>query len=86
MFGVSAEDPEELKYAASVVLAAVDGLAFQACLDPEKFDLAKAFAALERIISVFLQDLLSRQGRKEPNPLEHADRVTDPAADSIERH
>jgi AcrR family transcriptional regulator len=60
MFGVSTEDPEELKYAASVVLAAVDGLAFQACLDPEKFDLVKAFGALERMISVFLRDLMSR--------------------------
>ena len=35
MFGVTGGDSEELKYVAAVVLGAVDGLAFQACLDPE---------------------------------------------------
>ena len=44
MFGVDSPDSEELVYAGALVVAAVDGFALQACLDPEGFDLDKAFA------------------------------------------
>ena len=63
MFGVAGDDSEELKYVASAVLAAVDGLAFQACLDPENFDLEKAFSALRHVMTVFLQHVMSEQAQ-----------------------
>lgn len=57
MFGITPRDPEELRYVAALVVAAVDGLAFQACLDPERLDLKKAFAVLERALATLLPHL-----------------------------
>ena len=56
MFGITG-DSEELRDAASVLLAAVDGLAFQACLDPDRVDLKRAFAMLERAVAAVLTGL-----------------------------
>ena len=57
MFGLDGVDPDDLKYSAAIVLAAVDGLAFQACLDPDNFDLEKAFAVLGRVVTSYLREL-----------------------------
>lgn len=61
MFGVEGGDSDELKYAAALVLAAVDGFAFQACLDPVTFDMSKAFAVLRRLVTGLVQSALSAQ-------------------------
>jgi AcrR family transcriptional regulator len=58
MFGAGSQDSEELKYAAALVLAAVDGFSFQYCLDPENFDMTKAFGVLERLISDLVANTL----------------------------
>ena len=57
MFGVDSPEREELMYAGALVVAAVDGFALQACLDPEGFDLDKAFAVLQRLVTSFVQSL-----------------------------
>jgi AcrR family transcriptional regulator len=57
MLGITPRDPEELRYVASILVAAVDGLAFQACLDPDRVDLKKAFAVLERAVTALLPTL-----------------------------
>jgi AcrR family transcriptional regulator len=62
MFGVDSDDHEELMYAGALVVAAVDGFALQASLDPEGFDLEKAFAMLERMVTSFVQSLQRGDG------------------------
>ena len=57
MFGVDCDDCEELMYAGALVVAAVDGFALQACLDPEGFDLEKAFAVLQRLVTSYVDSL-----------------------------
>jgi len=58
MFGISREaDDPDVRAAASVVVAAVDGLAFQACLKQGAFDLDRPFAVLGRMLTLFLEDV-----------------------------
>jgi len=54
MLGITPRDPQELRYVASTLIAAVDGLAFQACLDPDRVDLKEAFAASEHAVTALL--------------------------------
>ena len=63
MFGTASQNSEELKYAAALVLAAVDGFSFQYCLNPENFDMTKAFGVLERLISNLVVSTLQTEGR-----------------------
>ena len=48
---------ERLLTLVSIFMAAVDGLAIQAALDPERFDLASAFTMLESMIKSTLADI-----------------------------
>jgi AcrR family transcriptional regulator len=57
MFGVNSSGPEDLWYAGAIVAAVCDGLALQASLDPDRIDLKKAFAMLERALNAVLPSL-----------------------------
>jgi AcrR family transcriptional regulator len=63
MLGIVPRDDEEIRCVASILVACVDGLAFQACLDPEGVDLKKTFAMLERAITVLLPSLAADEAR-----------------------
>jgi TetR/AcrR family acrAB operon transcriptional repressor len=52
--GATASDRRQLKSVGSLVTAAVDGLALQALLDPDGFDLDSAFSALEELVAQYL--------------------------------
>ncbi len=73
MFGAGNGDPEELKYAAALVLAAVDGFCFQYCLDPENFDMVKAFDVLRRVVTNLVEESLNQPRRRgQPGAMEEA--------------
>ncbi len=74
MLGITPRDPEELRYVASILVASVDGLAFQACLDPDRVDLKKAFAVLERAVTALLPTLAAAE------PVEPVDAGVPPKA------
>jgi hypothetical protein len=54
---ICSTSPERLRTLASIFMATVDGLAIQAALDPEHFDLAPAFTMLESMIKSTLADI-----------------------------
>jgi AcrR family transcriptional regulator len=84
MFGASDSNPDDLKYAAAFVCASVDGLALQALLDPDNFDLKKAFEMLGRAVTALLRDLQldSQPSAESPVPVEDAAADT-PAEDAL---
>jgi AcrR family transcriptional regulator len=49
---------EELRPLAQLLSATIDGLAIQALIDPERFDIEAAYGMLERVLAVALPDLL----------------------------
>jgi AcrR family transcriptional regulator len=59
MFGVHVPPDEQrrLGSVAALVTAAIDGLALQALLDPDHFDLDGALLALERLLALYLGQL-----------------------------
>lgn len=55
MLGVESPDSDKLKYIGATINAAVDGFALQALVDPDNFELDKAFDALGSLLTAYLR-------------------------------
>ena len=70
---------ERLLTLASIFMATVDGLAIQAALDPEHFDLAPAFTMLESMVTSTLADIQAGDGGTQEQAVQTGTRAKRPA-------